>query len=74
MSKRITLNLTADHRSSLEQMTRSGNAPARAQTSLAGFLRHLCEDLYPQAERLVIVCDNLKTHGPACLYERFEPE
>ena len=41
---------------------------------LAGFLKHLCDDLYPQAERLVIVCDNLKTHGPACLYERFEPE
>ena len=32
MSKRITLFLSADQRSQLEQLTRSGNAPARVQT------------------------------------------
>jgi hypothetical protein len=25
------------------------------------------------AEKVVLVTDNLNTHGPACLYERFEP-
>ena len=29
---------------------------------------------YPEAEQIVLVVDNLKTHAPACLYERFAPE
>lgn len=29
---------------------------------------------YPQAERVVLVTDNLNTHTPACLYEAFTPE
>lgn len=41
---------------------------------LAGLLKHLCDELYPEAERVVLVCDNLSTHHPACLYERFTPE
>jgi hypothetical protein len=32
------------------------------------------EEDYPEAEPLVLVVDNLKTHSPACLYERFAPE
>jgi len=28
----------------------------------------------PEAEQLVLVVDNLKTHSPACLYERFTPD
>jgi len=31
------------------------------------------EHLYPQAERIVLVMDNLNTHTPASLYEVFEP-
>ncbi len=29
------------------------------------------EDNYPEAERVVLVTDNLNTHGPACLYAVF---
>ena len=29
---------------------------------------------YPEAERVVLVTDNLNTHSPACLYEAFAPE
>jgi DDE superfamily endonuclease len=36
-------------------------------------LRLLVEEDYPAAEQLVLVVDNLKTHSPACLYERFTP-
>ena len=28
---------------------------------------------YPQAERIILVLDNLNTHGPAPLYEVFPP-
>ena len=27
----------------------------------------------PEAKQIVLVVDNLKTHSPACLYERFTP-
>jgi hypothetical protein len=37
-------------------------------------LRHLADDVYPQVEQIVLVCDNLSTHTPASLYERFAPE
>lgn len=40
----------------------------------AHFLRALVEQVYAQAEAVVLVCDNLGTHGPACLYATFEPE
>ena len=29
--------------------------------------------MYLQAETIILVTDNLNTHSPACLYERFEP-
>ena len=29
---------------------------------------------YPDAEKVVLVCDNLNTHRIASLYERYEPE
>lgn len=31
-------------------------------------------DAYPEAERVVLVTDNLNTHSPACLYEAFAPD
>lgn len=37
-------------------------------------LRGLVDQEYPDAEQVVLVCDNLNTHSPACLYARFEPE
>jgi hypothetical protein len=39
----------------------------------ARFLRRLSDEWYPEAERIVLVCDNLNTHGLASLYEAFEP-
>ena len=40
----------------------------------ASFLRALVDKEYPDAEVVVLVCDNLGTHGPACLYATFTPE
>lgn len=46
----------------------------RTAKDFAEVLRWLAEDVYPDAEKVVLVCDNLNTHKPACLYEAFEPE
>ncbi len=35
------------------------------------FLRTLVNDVYPQAEKIILVMDNLNTHTPAALYEAF---
>jgi len=32
-------------------------------------VRCVAEDMYPQAERLTIICDNLSAHKPSALYE-----
>jgi hypothetical protein len=40
----------------------------------AAELRRLVDETYPDAEVVVLVCDNLGTHGPACLYASFDPE
>ena len=40
----------------------------------AYFLRDLVDEEYPDAEVVVLVCDNLNTHGPAALYATFDPE
>jgi hypothetical protein len=37
-------------------------------------LRLLVDTDYPEAEQIVLVVDNLKTHSPACLYKHFAPE
>jgi len=37
-------------------------------------IKHLLDDEYPKARKVVLVCDNLNTHKPASLYEAFEPE
>lgn len=37
-------------------------------------IRWLLEERYPQADRVVLVCDNLNTHKIASLYEAFPPE
>jgi transposase len=39
----------------------------------ADFLCHLTDNLYPDAEKVVLVTDNLNIHSFACLYERFAP-
>ena len=39
---------------------------------------HICRDLvdvhFPDAEKILLVCDNLNTHTPASLYKAFEAE
>jgi hypothetical protein len=45
----------------------------RTARDLAEVLRWLAEDLHAEASKLVLVTDNLNTHGPGCLYEAFEP-
>jgi hypothetical protein len=46
----------------------------RTSVDFAEVLRQLVDEDYPQAQRVVLVTDNLNTHTPAALYERFEPE
>jgi hypothetical protein len=45
----------------------------RTAKDFAEVLRWLVEDVHPDAERVVLVVDNLNTHGPGCLYEAFTP-
>ena len=45
----------------------------KTAVDFARFLRVVSDELYPDAERVVLVCDNLNTHTPAALYEAFEP-
>ena len=45
----------------------------RTKADWAWCIRELLEEHYPQAERLVLVLDNLNTHTPASLYEVFPP-
>jgi hypothetical protein len=45
----------------------------RTAQDFAEQLRILVEEDFADAERIVLVTDNLNTHTPACLYERFEP-
>lgn len=45
----------------------------RTKQDFALVLRDLVDVIYPDAEVIVLVVDNLNIHHPACLYERFEP-
>jgi len=46
----------------------------RTAQDFAEVVRWLVEDLYPDAEQVVLVADNLNTHTPAALYTVFAPE
>lgn len=43
----------------------------RTKLDWAEQIQHLVDVDYPQADRIVLVMDNLNTHTPAALYERF---
>ena len=45
----------------------------RTALDFAEVVRFLVLEKYTQAERVVLVLDNLNTHGPHSLYEAFEP-
>lgn len=46
---------------------------SRTKIDWAHFINELAED-YSQAEKIVLVMDNLNTHHPSSLYEAFTPE
>jgi hypothetical protein len=45
----------------------------RTKLDFAFFLKDVLDRRYAQAERVVLVMDNLNTHSPASLYEAFAP-
>ncbi len=45
----------------------------RKREDFAEMIRELCDELYPDAERIVLVMDQLNTHNTASLYQAFEP-
>jgi DDE superfamily endonuclease len=45
----------------------------RTARDFAEVVAYLCDEMYPQADRIVLVMDNLNTHGPHSLYERYDP-
>jgi hypothetical protein len=45
----------------------------RTKKDYAECLRKISDQMYPDAEGVVLVQDNLNTHSPASLYEAFEP-
>jgi hypothetical protein len=46
----------------------------RTKVDWAHQIEELVDERYPEAERIVLVMDNLNTHSPASLYEAFDPE
>ena len=45
----------------------------RTKLDFAIILKELVDDIYPDADKIVLVTDNLNIHHPACLYERYPP-
>ena len=45
----------------------------RTKKDWAYCIRHLVDEVYPDADSIVLVMDNLNTHKKASLYEAFEP-
>ena len=45
----------------------------RTCQDFARVIAHLVDVLHPEAQRIVLVLDNLNTHGPASLYKAFAP-
>lgn len=46
----------------------------RRKIEWATVMKQVSDLLYPQAEKIVVVLDNLNTHSPSAFYETFEPE
>lgn len=46
----------------------------RTKKDWAYFLREVIDVHYPQAEKIVLVMDNLNTHSPSSFYEVFDPQ
>jgi len=48
--------------------------PRRTKKDWAGRIKWLLDERYPEAEKVVLVMDNLNTHTRSSLYETFPPE
>ena len=48
--------------------------PQRTKKDWAGRIQWLLDEQYPEAEKVVLVMDNLNTHTVSSLYETFPPE
>ena len=48
-------------------------SPRRTKLDFAAVVQALVDAIYPEAEKLILVTDNLNIHHPAALYERFTP-
>ena len=48
-------------------------ADQRTGVDFAHVIKHLVDVHYPDAEKIVLVMDNLNTHSPASLYQAFPP-
>ncbi len=46
----------------------------RTKADFAAQMKALCDDLYPDADRVRVVLDNLNTHTHGALYEAFAPD
>ena len=45
----------------------------RTMTDWSHQVKHLLDQEYPNAKKVILVCDNLNTHQPAALYKTFTP-
>lgn len=59
--------------SPLEQWRGVRVSGRRTAQDWAHTIQWLCDEVYPQAAKIVLVQDNLNTHTPSSLYEAFEP-
>jgi hypothetical protein len=46
----------------------------RRKVEWATVMKQVSDVLYPQAEKIIVVLDNLNTHTPSSFYETFAPE
>ena len=47
---------------------------SRKKGDFALLMRQVAEEFYPQAERIILIADNLNTHSRAAFYEAFAPD
>jgi hypothetical protein len=45
----------------------------RTKADWANFIRKIANEWYKEADKIILVMDNLSTHKPGALYETFEP-
>ena len=50
-----------------------GEEARRTALDYAEAIEYLCDEVFPEAKCIILVQDNLNTHGGASLYKRFEP-